>query len=507
MALANRLAGDDRAHLRADRRRRAAGRAVLGVAGLGRQSRPRRDRRDRRPQQDPVGHLGAQRQRPRRPRGQVPRLRLARQPLRRPRRRRARADVPRARRGDGPAEGDHRRHGEGQGRDLHGRARRCRRASCTAITRARRASRSTPAGLGGAAGHGERAVRRARPRRGARPRRVCATRAASRGKTDNLVAAYEQALRRAGEKRHRTCSCSTPISIKDCGLVSFAKRFPDRFVECGIAEQDMVSMAGGMARRGALPVVHSFACFLAARPNEQIYNQCSERSKVIYVGSLAGLLPGGPGHSHQSVRDISALAAACRTWSLAEPCVEAEVGALVDYARQRGDRERLSAPRVGEVADAVCLSGRATRVEIGQGLDRARGRRRDLLRLRAMAAVRTRSRRPRRSSSAPASASALVNLPWLNRVDRRWLREVDRRAPRRSSRSTTTTCTAARARWSPRRSPSSASSRPSRVTRVGVTALPECGTNDEVLAHHGLDVAGLVRGSSLLARAVPCRLA
>jgi cytochrome bd-type quinol oxidase subunit 1 len=64
-----------------------------------------------------------------------------------------------------------------------------------------------------------------------------------------------------------------------------------------------------MARRCALPVVHSFACFLAARPNEQIYNQCSEHSKVVYVASLAGLLPGGPGHSHQSVRDISALAA------------------------------------------------------------------------------------------------------------------------------------------------------------------------------------------------------
>jgi transketolase len=74
-------------------------------------------------------------------------------------------------------------------------------------------------------------------------------------------------------------------------------------------------------------VVHSFACFLAALPNEQIYNQCSEHSKVVYVGSLAGLLPGGPGHSHQSVRDISALAAVPHLL-MAEPTTEAEVAPL-----------------------------------------------------------------------------------------------------------------------------------------------------------------------------------
>ena len=65
----------------------------------------------------------------------------------------------------------------------------------------------------------------------------------------------------------------------------------------------------GMALAGLLPVVHSFACFLSTRPNEQIYNNATEGTKVIYVGSLAGLVPGGPGHSHQSVRDISALGA------------------------------------------------------------------------------------------------------------------------------------------------------------------------------------------------------
>src|SRR5690606_28014376 len=142
-------------------------------------------------------------------------------------------------------------------------------------------------------------------------------------KTDNLIAAYERALVAQGERHPHLLVLDADL-IKDCGLVAFARRFPERFIECGIAEQDMVSMASGMARRGALPVVHSFACFLAARPNEQIYNQCSEGSKVLYVGSLAGLIPGGPGHSHQSVRDIGALASVPRL-VLAEPCCEAEV--------------------------------------------------------------------------------------------------------------------------------------------------------------------------------------
>ena len=96
----------------------------------------------------------------------------------------------------------------------------------------------------------------------------------------------------------------------------------------------MVSQAGTMALAGLLPVVHSFACFLSTRPNEQIYNNATERSKVIYVGSLAGIVPGGPGHSHQSVRDISALGAV-PGMALIEPFCEDEVRAAVDWAVHR----------------------------------------------------------------------------------------------------------------------------------------------------------------------------
>ena len=81
----------------------------------------------------------------------------------------------------------------------------------------------------------------------------------------------------------------------DCGTLPFQREFPERFVECGIAEQDMVSQAGALALKGKLPIVHSFACFLSTRPNEQIYNNATERTKVIYHASLAGLLPAGPG--------------------------------------------------------------------------------------------------------------------------------------------------------------------------------------------------------------------
>ena len=95
--------------------------------------------------------------------------------------------------------------------------------------------------------------------------------------------------------------------LSDCGIEAFKEELPDRFIECGIAEQHMVSAAGGMALNGILPVVHSFACFLSTRANEHIYNNATEGRKIIYTATLAGLVPGGPGHSHQSVRDISAI--------------------------------------------------------------------------------------------------------------------------------------------------------------------------------------------------------
>ena len=169
--------------------------------------------------------------------------------------------------------------------------------------------------------------------------------------THNLINAYKEALLIQADRHPRLVVLDADL-VKDCGLVPFAEKYRDRFVECGIAEQDMVSMACGMARRGVVPVVHSFACFLSARPNEQIYNQCSEGSKVIYVGSLAGLLPGGPGHSHQCVRDIGALGSV-PALLMARTVDGSRSTCVVRVPRRRCRGELVLAARIGKVAGAL----------------------------------------------------------------------------------------------------------------------------------------------------------
>ena len=316
--------------------------------------------------------------------------------------------------------------------------------------------------------------------------------------TDNLIAAYERALV-AQASRHPNLVALDADLVKDCGLISFATQFPERFVECGIAEQDMVSMAAGMARRGALPVVHSFACFLAARPNEQIYNQCSEGSKVVYVGSLAGLLPGGPGHSHQSVRDIGALASVPHL-VLAEPSSEAELAALFD-ALVNDVRESAYLRLVSVKWPMPFAYPEGHRVEIGKGWTVREGSpdRSDLvvfgygpwLLANAHDAV-VEIGVEIESGGGTAGSIKLVCLPWLNRVDPAWLRDAIG-----DSRSIVTLDNhyvhGGQGQMLAAAIAALGLDPGVRVTSVGVTALPECGTNDEVLAHHGLDVPGLVR--------------
>jgi transketolase len=257
-------------------------------------------------------------------------------------------------------------------------------------------------------------------------------------------------------------------------------------VECGIAEQDMVSQAGGMALRGLLPVVHSFACFLSTRANEQIYNNATERTKIVYVGSLAGLLPSGPGHSHQSVRDISALASVPGL-VLLEPSCEEEVAAAVEYC-VRGTGESCYLRLVSIPCHVPYQLPSDYRLAEGRGVALTEGE--DailfaygpvLLAQAYEAAVRLREDR--------GVGLTVINLPWLNRVDDSWLldtigdcRQVftldDHYVAFGQGQMLAARIAAL--------GPSGAV-----VRQLGLNALPVCGQNSEALVAHELDAASL----------------
>lgn len=86
----------------------------------------------------------------------------------------------------------------------------------------------------------------------------------------------------------------------------FAKEFPDRFFDMGIAEQNMVSTAAGVATCGKIPYVSTFAMFAAGRAYDQIRNSvCYPGLNVKICATHAGITVGEDGATHQMIEDIS----------------------------------------------------------------------------------------------------------------------------------------------------------------------------------------------------------
>ena len=300
-----------------------------------------------------------------------------------------------------------------------------------------------------------------------------------------LFPSYTEALLAAAARRPELVALDADL-VKDMGLVPFAEQFPDRFFECGIAEQDMVSMAGGMALKGLLPVVHSFSCFLSTRPNEQIYNNATERTKIVYVGGLSGVLPAGPGHSHQSVREISALGGVPNL-VMAAPSCPAAVGPLLDWCLETHDGPsflRLAslpvemdhdwpAGAMPAVGRGVTLVEGADAVLIGSG---------PVLLAQAVKAARMLAER--------GVGLKVIDLPWLNRVEASWLAEA---VGERRLLVTLDDHYVAGGQGEKVLAALARTGLSVPALELGLWDVPPCGQPAEVLARLGLDAAGIAR--------------
>jgi transketolase len=90
----------------------------------------------------------------------------------------------------------------------------------------------------------------------------------------------------------------------------FRRECPDQYINCGIAEQNMVGVAAGLAKGGFFPIVYGLSAFVPMRVLEQIkIDVCYESLPMIFVGDGAGVVYSHLGASHQSTEDIAALRA------------------------------------------------------------------------------------------------------------------------------------------------------------------------------------------------------
>ena len=119
---------------------------------------------------------------------------------------------------------------------------------------------------------------------------------------------YGRALVELAREREEIVCLSGDLT-RQCEVDLFEHEIPERFINAGMAEANMISMAGALARRGHIPFVHTFGVFATRRPLDQIVNSVAYPNlPVRIVGFMPGVSsPGGP--SHQAIEDVALMRA------------------------------------------------------------------------------------------------------------------------------------------------------------------------------------------------------
>lgn len=121
--------------------------------------------------------------------------------------------------------------------------------------------------------------------------------------------AYGQALVRLGRENPDVVVLDADLS-KSTKTTGFAKEFPDRFFQMGIAEADMTGTAAGLASCGKIPFISTFACFATGRNFDQIRVSVAYTRLNVKIGaSHAGITVGEDGASHQAIEDLALMRA------------------------------------------------------------------------------------------------------------------------------------------------------------------------------------------------------
>lgn len=116
---------------------------------------------------------------------------------------------------------------------------------------------------------------------------------------------YGDALLELGETNPNVVVLTADLA-ESTRVLPFQKKYPERFVECGVAEQNMVGVAAGLAFAGKIPFASSYAVFMPGRTWDQLrVSVCYGKANVKIAGAHAGISVGPDGATHQALEDIA----------------------------------------------------------------------------------------------------------------------------------------------------------------------------------------------------------
>ena len=145
--------------------------------------------------------------------------------------------------------------------------------------------------------------------------------------------AFGRALVEVARENPNVVGCDADLS-KSTMMTYFAKEFPTRFFECGIAEANMVALGAGLAMTGKIPFVSSFSCFVMNKGFEQLRTTVAYPGvNVKVVGTHSGISIGEDGPSQMSIEDL-ALACALPGFTVISPADEVATRAAVRWATE-----------------------------------------------------------------------------------------------------------------------------------------------------------------------------
>lgn len=193
-----------------------------------------------------------------------------------------------------------------------------------------------------------------------------ATGAALKQGGDNFSAVFGRTLCRLAGEDGRVCAITAAMQ-SGTGLDAFAKEYPDRFFDCGIAEGHAVAMAGGMAKQGAIPVFAVYSTFLQRGYDMLLHDVSLQNLHAVFAVDRAGLV-GEDGETHHGVFDVAYLDSIPGMTVLA-PSNFAELEHMLEDAVLRCDGPvAVRFPRGGE-GDWNVDSGRTAAVVLREGGD------------------------------------------------------------------------------------------------------------------------------------------